>query len=130
MEKVVVDSDVLIDLLRNEPDTAALIKSLETTHELGTTDINAFELYLGGYKSRKMESEVTAAKGLLNTLFLIGTNEAAMELSAKIISDLERQGNPIDIRDLFIASICIVHSLKLLTRNRKHFEKIRGLKLV
>ncbi len=130
MEKVVVDSDVLIDLLRNEPDTAALIKSLETTHELGTTDINAFELYWGAYKSRKMESEVTTAKGLLNTLFLLGTNEAAMELSAKIISDLERQGNPIDLRDLFIASICIVHSLKLLTRNRKHFEKIRGLKLV
>ena len=130
MEKVVVDSDVLIDLLRNEPDTAALIKSLETTHELGTTDINAFELYWGAYKSRKMESEVTAAKGLLNTLFLLGTNEAAMELSAKIISDLERQGNPTDLRDLFIASICIVHSLKLLTRNRKHFEKIRGLKLV
>ena len=77
-----------------------------------------------------MESEVKAAKGLLNTLFLLSTNEAAMELSAKLMSDMERRGNQIGLRDLFIASICIIHSLKLLTRNRKHFEKVKDLKLI
>ena len=57
MEKVVVDSDVLIDLLRNEPGTTALIKSLETTHELGATDINAFELYWGAYKAGRWKAK-------------------------------------------------------------------------
>lgn len=130
MEKVILDSDVLIHLLRNDSKTAELIKSLETENELGTTDINAFELYRGAYKSNRADSELAAAKGLLRTLFLTGTNEVAMELSAKIIADLERKGNPIDLRDLFIGSICLTNSFKLLTRNKKHFEKIKGLRLV
>lgn len=130
MEKVILDSDVLIHLLRNDSKTAELIKSFETENELGTTDINAFELYRGAYKSNRADSELAAAKGLLRTLFLTGTNEVAMEMSAKIIADLERKGNPIDLRDLFIGSICLANSFKLLTRNKKHFEKINGLRLV
>lgn len=130
MEKIVLDTDVLIGLLRNDQTTTELVKALEKENELGATDINAFELYRGAYKSNKSEGELAATKGLLNTLFLAGTNAAAMELAAKIIIDLERKGNPVDIRDLFIGSICLVNSFKLLTRNKKHFEKLKGLKLV
>lgn len=130
MEKIVLDTDVLIGLLRNDHTTAELVKSLEKGNELGATDINAFELYRGAYKSNKSEGELAATKGLLNTLFLAGTNEAAMELAAKIIIDLERKGNPVDIRDLFIGSICLVNSFKLLTKNKKHFERLKGLELI
>ena len=130
MEKIILDSDVLIDLLKNIPKTVEKIKALKHDNELGTSDINAFELYLGAYKSRHQEKELADVKGLLNTLFLTSTNEDSMEMAAKILANLEKKGNPIALRDLFIGSICLTNSFKLFTRNKKHFEKIEGLKLV
>lgn len=130
MGKIIIDSDVLIDFLKNMPQTIEKIKELKEDNELGTTDINAFELYLGAYKSKKQEKELADVKGLLNTLFLSSTNEDSMEIAAKILSDLEKKGKPIALRDLFIGSICLTNSFKLYTRNKKHFEKIEGLSLL
>lgn len=130
MGKIIVDSDVLIDFLKNIPQTIEKIKELKEDNELGTTDINAFELYLGAYKSKKQEKELADVKGLLNTLFLSSTNEDSMEIAAKILSDLEKKGRPIALRDLFIGAICLTNSFRILTRNKKHFENIEGLELI
>lgn len=130
MEKIIVDSDILIDLIREVPGTVERIKQLEAENELGTTDINAFELYWGAYKSHNKEKELASVKGALNTLFLASTNEDSMEMAAKIISDLEKKGKMIALRDLFIGGICLTNSFKLFTRNKKHFENIEGLKLL
>jgi len=130
MGKIIIDSDVLIDFLKSVPQATERIKELKEDNELGTTDINAFELYLGAYKSKKQEKELADVKGLLNTLFLSSTNEDSMEIAAKILSDLERRGKPLALRDLFIGSICLTNSFKLFTRNKKHFETIEGLELI
>lgn len=130
MEKIIIDSDVLIDLLKNIPATIEKIKELKEKNELGTTDVNAFELYLGAYKSKKHEKELADVKGLLNTLSLTSTNEDSMEMAAKILVDLEKGGRPIALRDLFIGAICLTNSFQLWTRNKKHFENIEGLKLL
>ncbi|MBI2084579.1 MAG: type II toxin-antitoxin system VapC family toxin [Candidatus Aenigmarchaeota archaeon] len=130
MGKIIIDSDVLIDFLKSVPQATEKIKELEEDNELGTTDINAFELYLGAYKSKKQEKELADVKGLLNTLFLSSADEDSMEIAAKILSDLEKRGKPLALRDLFIGSICLTNSFKLFTRNKKHFESIEGLELV
>lgn len=130
MGKIIIDSDVLIDFLKNIPQTIEKIKELKEDNELGTTDINAFELYLGAYKNTKKEKELADVKGLLNTLFLSSTNEDSMEIAAKILSNLEKRGKPLALRDLFIGSICLANSFKLFTRNKKHFETIEGLELI
>lgn len=130
MGKIIIDSDVLIDFLKSTPQTIEKIKELKEDNELGTTDINVFELYLGAYKSKRQEKELADVKGLLNTLFLSSTDEDSMEIAAKILSDLEKKGKPLALRDLFIGSICLTNSFKLLTRNKKHFEIIEGLELI
>lgn len=130
MEKIIVDSDILIDIIRNIPQIVEEIKKLEVQNELGTTDINAFELYLGAYKSRHQEKELASVKGVLNALFLANTNEDAMETAAKIMVGLEKKGKLIALRDMLIGAICLTNSFKLFTRNKRHFENIEGLKLV
>lgn len=127
---IIVDSDILIDLIREVPEVVEQIKKLEVESELGTTDINVFELYLGAYKSHKKEKELASVKGALNALFLTSTDEDSMEMAAKIITDLEKEGKIIPLRDLFIGAICLTNSFKLFTRNKKHFERIEGLKLL
>jgi len=127
--KVLIDTDVLIYLLRGDENFASLVQRIKNTSELATTDINAFELYHGAYRSRNTNSNLRAAEKLLASLELVSTDKKSMATAGKLIANLEKKGKTIDIADLFIASICLTNSFTLLTKNTKHFEDIEDLKL-
>ena len=128
--KVIVDSDILIDVLRNDSKTVSLIKEMENLSILGTTDINAFELYHGAYKSKNVEKNLASVKGLLNTLFLVNTSEDSMEVAGKLLAEMDRKGITINVKDALIAAMCLVGSYSLLTRNKKNFANITGIKIL
>ncbi|MFA4819418.1 MAG: type II toxin-antitoxin system VapC family toxin [Candidatus Aenigmatarchaeota archaeon] len=125
--KILIDTDVLIDFLRGDGKTIELIKKI-SVQRLATTDINAFELYHGGYKSKNKQINITNVEDLLNSLELLSTNKESMRKAAELITDLDKKGVSIDTADLFIASICLTNSALLLTRNKKHFERT-GVKI-
>jgi len=127
---LIVDTDILIDLLRKKDYAVSLIKKLEDEVELATSAINAFELYRGAYKSRNQEKNLASVKGLLNSLRMINTDEDSVEIAGKITASLERDGNMMDIRDLLIASIALVNGFGILTNNVGHFNKIPHLRVV
>ncbi|RJS84933.1 type II toxin-antitoxin system VapC family toxin [Methanophagales archaeon] len=127
---LIVDTDILIDLLRKKDYAVSLIRKLEDEVELATSAINTFELYRGAYKSRNQEKNLASVKGLLNSLCILNTDEDSMEIAGKIIASLERDGNMMDIRDLLIASIALVNGFGILTNNVRHFNKIKHLRVV
>lgn len=127
--KVVLDTDVLVNFLRGDEKTVLCINSIKNDVQLCTTDINAFELYLGAYESIKHEKNIAIVKGLLNTLTIFSTNEDSMETVARILTDLKKKGRQIELRDLLIGSICLINSCSILTKNHKHFQNISGLKI-
>ena len=127
---LIVDTDILIDLLRKKDYAVSLIKKLENGVELATSAINVFELYRGAYKSRNQEKNLASVKGLLNSLRILNTDEDSMEIAGKITASLERDGNLMDIRDLLIASIALVNGFGILTNNVRHFNKIKHLRVV
>lgn len=123
--KICLDSDIIINFLRKSP------KAKETLNKLGgefyTTQINLFEIWSG----RLIDEEKTI-KEMLNSLIKFDFDEDAAIKAGEIMVNLKKSGNIIDFRDLFIASICIVNNLELLTNNKKHFERLKkyGLKIV
>ncbi|MDP2846190.1 MAG: type II toxin-antitoxin system VapC family toxin [Candidatus Methanoperedens sp.] len=127
---IVVDSDILIDLLREKDDAVKKIKELEKNEDLATTDINVFELYFGAYNSNKKDKNLSSTRGLLKNMTLLHTTEEAMEIGGRIYSDMKAKGKSIDIRDVLIAAITLQNGASLLTRNREHFERIEELVLV
>jgi len=127
---LIVDTDILIDLLREKDYAVSLIKKLEDEVKLATSAINAFELYRGAYKSQNQEKNLASVKGLLNSLCMLNTDEDSMEIAGKITARLEREGNMIDIRDLLIASIALVNGFGVLTNNVKHFNRVPHLRVV
>ena len=126
---IVIDTDILIDLLRDKEYAVSKIRSLEKNEELATTDINAFELYFGAYNSGDRARNITSTKGLLKTLTMIHTKEDSMETAGRIFAERKSKGKMIEIRDLLIAAIALQDGYKLLTNNRGHFEGIEGLDL-
>jgi predicted nucleic acid-binding protein len=121
----IADSDVLIDYLTGRnPGAGAVARHLETG-SLCTTAINRFEI-LSGVRNRK---EATSAGKLLKALKTFPLDEAAADQAADVRRALERKGVGIGMADSLIAGIAVLHKGKLLTRNRRHFERVPGLPL-
>jgi tRNA(fMet)-specific endonuclease VapC len=53
----------------------------------------------------------------------------AADLAAEAASRLRSEGQPLPMADLAIAGICLDLEASLLTRNRRHFSRIEGLRL-
>ena len=80
---LIVDTDILIDLLRKKDYAVSLMKKLEDEVELATSAINAFELYRGAYKSQNQEKNLASVKGLLNSLRMLNTDGDCWEYNSK-----------------------------------------------
>ena len=122
---ILADSDVLIDFLRGKGPGAERIQIELRTGRLSTTALNAFELISGARTEREQES----VRLLLQALHILSFDSAAAERAAGVRRELESKGEAIGTADYLIAGACLAHGATLLTRNRKHFERVPGLKL-
>lgn len=122
---ILVDTDVLIDALRGREPSRARIADGLRQDGLATTTITAFELSSGA-RSVKQESAIA---DLLAPMRILPFDLEAARAAADIRRRLERAGEPIGMGDHLIAGVAVSRSLPLLTRNRKHFDRVPGLRL-
>ena len=126
MALIVADSDVLIDALRGRDDARARIAVALREEVLATTAVNLFELESG---ARTDDQRDKVARLLAPTLILPLDQEAA-DHAAAVRRRLEAEGRGIGMADYLIAGICLARGAALYTRNRTHFERVEGLRLV
>ena len=129
--RTVIDTDILIDLLRNVKKVVAFLTEIEESGSLlSTTVINAFELYRGAHKSREREQNLLATRKLLNRLILLPLGLTSAETAGRIYAQLETKGQPIGLRDALIGAITLTKGYTIITRNVEHFQKITGLTVI
>jgi tRNA(fMet)-specific endonuclease VapC len=122
---IVADTDVLIDALRGREPARGRIAAAIAAGALATTAVSLFELLSGAGE----EEERDVVGLLLAALPVLPFDAAAGEAAAAARRGLEASGRGIGIADYQIAGICISRSAPLLTRNRRHFERVPGLVL-
>jgi tRNA(fMet)-specific endonuclease VapC len=122
---IVADTDVLIDALRGRAPFAERILLELEAGGLATTAVSAFELRSGP----KSPEAAGAIERLLAAMTILPFDERAAERAAGTRRELEATGGPIGMADYMIAGTCLVHSAILMTRNRRHFERVAGLVL-
>ncbi|ACP34659.1 PilT protein domain protein [Sulfolobus islandicus L.S.2.15] len=118
-----LDSDIIIDFLKGRDEAVNYIK--KSKEELATTSINVFEVYFGGYKIGKTK----CLEDFFSSLKILTLDYNASKKAAEIGTKLSNEGRQIEVKDLLIASICIVNGYTLVTSNIKHFSRINELKL-
>lgn len=129
--RAVIDTDILIDLLRNETKVVDSLTEMERKgYLLATTIINAFELFHGAYKSRRREKNVASTKNLLGRLVILKMGLTSAQNAGRIYAELETKGRPIGLRDSMIGAIALTKGYSIATRNVEHFQKIKDLKLI
>jgi len=121
---IVADSGVLIDFLRGEGTADRIALELKTGR-LATTAISAFELRVVADSSAK----VARVEMLMDALNILALEKGSARKAGEVRRQLEAQGETISMADSLVAGICLEHSALLLTRNRRSFERIEGLKL-
>lgn len=110
MAELLVDTDVLVDHLRRG-------HSLEPVgDQLHYSTISRAELFAG----RATEEDVVAR--LLAPLVEHGVDTAISEAGGRI-----RRASGLALPDALIAASALLSDLPLLTRNRRHFERVEGL---
>jgi len=129
-KRVILDSTVIIGLLRNRREDAQLIQNIEAEAELATTTVNAFEVYFGAHKSKDVERNLVAAKGFLSTIKLLAFDDSSAELAGQVLAELESKGKSVDYRDLFVGCIALKNGFTVVTHNKKHFQNIPRLHVV
>lgn len=122
---IVADTDVLIDFLKGKGEVDRVYKALEEKI-LSTTAISSFELLSGLIPASKQEE---AVKNLLGAIEIIPLSPESAARAAELNRELRAAGRAIGMADSLIAGICLVHNRSLLTRNKKHFSRVKELAL-
>ncbi len=121
-QKVCLDTDVVIAILNNEERAISILDKIKNDTILITV-ITLFELLL-----RKTNLE--AVEQFRNKVYILDLDEESARNASIIFKDLQKKGKIIDIRDIFIASICRTNKCSLATFNRKHFDSVKDLLII
>ncbi|MFH1134258.1 MAG: type II toxin-antitoxin system VapC family toxin [Nanoarchaeota archaeon] len=121
-QKICIDTDVAIAILKDEPGGRQFIELAEG-REISITAISAYELQL----RRNNLSEI---HDFLAEVEILPFEAKAASHASAIMKEAEAKGAMPGLQDIFIAATCIAADRALVTGNRRHFQGIRGLKLV
>jgi len=127
LEIVCLDTDVLIEhkrAVRKEKKETFLYK-LSENYSITATVITVFELLRGDNSDEdKFWME------FFDSIHIFDFDIESCKIASKIDKELTSQGNKLDVRDIFIASICIKNNITLASNNQRHFERIKELNLI
>ena len=123
MEKIVLDTNILIEVLKGNK---TIIDKLELLSvDFYISSITVMELYYGALN----KAELFQLKKFISLFKVIEVNENISSISTELIFEYAKSHN-LAIPDSLIASTAISIDSKLLTLNLKDFKYIDGLLLV
>jgi tRNA(fMet)-specific endonuclease VapC len=123
-----VDTDWAIHHLNGHPVITQRLQDLQ--HEgLGLSVASLAEIYEGVYYSRDPEESERSLIAFLESVSLIGIDEETAKIFGRERGRLRAAGMLIGDVDLFIAATALQKGVTLLTNNRRHFERIAGLRI-
>jgi len=83
------------------------------------------------YGLRKKSAHGIAKKvhAFIDNMYIVDFDVSAANIYAQIRATLEKSGSPLDNMDLLIAACAMSSGATLVSHNKKHFSKIKGLKV-
>ena len=125
-----VDSDWAIDYLQRRRRAARLLDAL-LPYGVGLSIISLGEIYDGLLGSPNREQAEQELQSFLEAIQdVVQLDEQTCRIFAAERRRLRESGQRIEDPDIYIGATAIRHNLTLLTNNRRHFERMRGLDIV
>lgn len=123
------DTDWLIDVFNGRDDAIRYIAPM-IGNGLAVSVISVGEMYDGILHGRKDPIiEERRFLAFLSDLIVLRLDVEDVRIYAALRERLGRIGRPIGDNDLYIAATALRHGLTLVTRNRRHFDRIDRLRI-
>ena len=122
---MVVDTGIFIEHLRAKDKLSTQLYKL-SEQTLFVSAISVYELYMGATTKEKQDDVRAITENLVVLPF---TNSESFQ-AAQIYHRLRNSNQMIEFRDIFIAATCLANDLPIVTLNKKHFNRIDGLRIL
>jgi tRNA(fMet)-specific endonuclease VapC len=124
----VVDTDWVIQYLNAD---AGIVAGLDARRAdgIGISAVSVAELYEGAYHARDPRASERKLRDFLLGLSRLGIDEEICKTFGRERGRLRAARKMIGDFDLLIAATALQRGLTLLTNNRRHFERIEGLRI-
>lgn len=117
-----LDSDVLIWILRGQKKTLELLDSLEGPFYIST--ISRAEIWAGAFTKEKKK-----ISKLLDSMVNIPVDKKIADRAGAFLRKYGKRGRELELEDMLIAASCVEDNLVLLTYNLSHYRLIKELEL-
>jgi predicted nucleic acid-binding protein len=129
MPDYLLDTNILIELLRNDPTVLAHLRAaIRAGYD---AQINALSYYetrrglLNAHRAIKLRKFDTFCRAF----GIVYLDKAALDRASEIYADLRKKGQLIEDADILIAAMALVSNAVLVTDNERHLQRVVGLKL-
>lgn len=120
-----VDTSFLMDFLKGEEKA---VKAMEKYKDSIYICENVVYEFLCGNLS---ENDINKFLGFVSQFPVVGFGRDAAIVSSKIFRDSKKKGDPVPHPDAMVAGSYLAENIdRIITRNKSHFEKIKGLKVL
>lgn len=125
MNKYLLDTNILIDTLRGYQPVTKYLEELLARPEnfIFISTISEMEVFAGREMSKKEEQ--TKADIILARFLKIAPESRVARLAGELVRETK-----MTVADALIAATALSGKMELVTRNRKHFQKISNLKVL
>jgi len=123
-----LDTDWIAGYLRATPTFVQAIDG-RRAGGLAMSVVTLAELFSGVSQSSQPAKAEDQLRRFARGVQILGIDERIARTWGEQDAHLTRVGKKIGDVDLFIAATALAHNLTLCTQNRKHFERVKNLKL-
>jgi predicted nucleic acid-binding protein len=125
---VIVDTTLLVDLLRGDSAAREKVRKLEAAGTVLWVPTPAvFELWEGVERADRPEREREKVEEILDAYTVLAFENRHAARAGTLSGKLVRRGDMIDPIDAEIAGVAMEERLAVLTRNEKHFGRVPDL---
>lgn len=127
-----VDTSIFVDCLRKEvvPASKSFIKSLQDVNTGYVSTITVAELSIGAHLSPRKDA-LKKTLDLLTPVIIVDIDKNIALEGGRIYSSLVKKGEEIELNDCLIAASAMSIGIDfIVTRNKKHFMKIEGIRVI
>ena len=126
---ICLDTSFILDLFRKRDASIVKLKSL-ASKELASTEVNYFEVLFGVFKRHQFsQNELMPVQNFFNSIKIFSLDNLSAYKAAEIAGELSKKGLTIETNDALIAGICLANNCEIVTKDVKHFSRIKGLKV-
>jgi tRNA(fMet)-specific endonuclease VapC len=123
-----LDTDMVSFFIKNNPKTVRIKAAQHCKENLSISAITHAELIFGLRKNYSKQLDYWLAQ-ILERFKVYAFDSAAALVYGDIRAKLEKSGTPLENMDMLIAATALSNNAILVSHNKKHFSKIKGLKI-